>query len=781
MPIVGKPTNKRRVTSNKKTTNRVATNSDNNSNNSTESNPNSNLVPYTWFGLSLAKNSTGKEAVGDCPFCSRSEKFSINIATGQWRCLVCQTGSSKGGGNILTFIRLFYELCLSSNTSNLGFSSLAENRGIKVGTLISWGIVNNVLTNEWLVPAFARTDAKSSKSGESNKSSESGKSVKSDIKLVQLYRYASPGKGRKPTLMATPTVEHYLIGMQLYNPKKSDIYFTEGPWDAMRLWEMLASTKYGEKDKLLSTEFVDKSLLSQSNVIALPSCTVFPSSWVNMFNGMDVNILFDNDHPRTHPKTGQKIPPAAFEATKRVARLLHKTTSSTFYLNWGEEGYDLELESGYDVRDLLKSGIKGMETLSEKLDPVPDEWFTKESLSQDQGLQPKFCDNWETLVAAWRKALKWTPGLDCALSVMLASCASTMTLGEQLWIKIISPASGGKSTLCEALSINKKYTLAKSTIRGFHSGYKGQDGGDEDNSLIAQVNGRTLITKDGDTLLQAPNLTQILSEARDLYDSVSRTHYRNAINRDYEGIRMTWLLSGTSSLRLIDSSELGERFLDCVIMDRIDEELEEDILWRVAHRTAKQVSQEYNGEATSQYSPELMEAMQLTGGYISWLRENVHRVGSNIEFSKKAKTDCIHIAKLVAYMRARPSKHQSEHAERELAARLVSQHIKLASCLALVLNRPSVDEEVKARVRKVGLDTSRGLTLDIARRLYLTGSAGLESRALSLFVHCGEADLRKLLRFMKRIGIVELTGKKTRKAWKLTDRIQSLLEEAAKW
>ena len=146
--------------------------------------------------------------------------------------------------------------------------------------------------------------------------------------------------------------------------------------------------------------------------------------------------------------------------------------------------------------------------------------------------------------SAWRKALKWTDGLDCALSVMLASVTSTMQVGDQLWVKIIGPASCGKSTLCEALSVNDKYILAKSTIRGFHSGYKSDRDGTEDNSLIVQVRNKTLITKDGDTILQSPNLGQILSDARDLYDCTTRSHYKNKMGKDYVGVRMTWILCG---------------------------------------------------------------------------------------------------------------------------------------------------------------------------------------------------------------------------------------------
>src|SRR5690606_14950694 len=122
------------------------------------------------------------------------------------------------------------------------------------------------------------------------------------------------------------------------------------------------------------------------------------------------------------------------------------------------------------------------------------------------------------------------------------------------------------------------------------------DGSGEDYSLISKLGGKTLVVKDGDTLLQSPNLGQILSEARDLYDTVSRSSYRTKQGgRDYQGVRMTFILCGTSSLRKIDSSELGERFLDCVIMEGIDNDLEDEILWRVANRVERNMGVEADG------------------------------------------------------------------------------------------------------------------------------------------------------------------------------------------
>lgn len=426
--------------------------------------------------------------------------------------------------------------------------------------------------------------------------------------------------------------------------------------------------------------------------------------------------------------------------------------------------------------------------------PAPSEWLKTSSnghngsnsktTGEGGGLECTPCSNYTLIVGAWEKAVKWTPGLDHAMAAMLAAVASTRTLGDQLWLKVIGPASCGKSTLCEAISLNKTYVYSKSTIRGFHSGYKTDGGGDgEDNSMIPSINGKTLVTKDGDTLLQSPNLSQILSEARDLYDCTSRTHYRNKMGKDYEGIRMTWLLCGTNSLKTIDQSELGERFLDVVIMDGIDDALEDEILVMAADQADRGLSLEADENTSTHYDPALATAMQLTGGYVNWLRENATNVLSTITMSHWAKNKCAKLGKFIAHMRARPSIRQEEVAEREFAARLVKQLVRLAKCLALVLNKRDVDAEVIARVRQVALDTSRGKTLAMASHLY-DKPEGMHASTMSMYVSLPEEKTKALLRFLKVIGVTELYepdpvgGIKQKPRWRLTKRMFNLYREA---
>lgn len=749
------------------------------------------LKPYLFHGVLLDWDDGDKEAIGDCPWCGRERKFSVNIRTGQWRCFVCAEGTGKGGGNARVFIRKLHE---ESDKATNQYSELAEHRGLlSPDTLMHWNIVRSIITGDWLVPGYG-----------------------ADGKLNQLYKYFK-AKDRW-LLLPTPTLGHQIHGWNLYDPKKSTVYVCEGIWDGLAWWETLSQAKSTETG-LKATANQGASLLADANVLAIPGCGSVGEPfkrWLPLFAGKKVRLLFDSDHPRENEVTHVLSEPAGYGACRRAVEILLRAKpipEEVSFLRWGPEGYNPSLPSGTDLRDVLtgrvrlgkkspETGLAGRLTAAEGLlrllSPIPENWATaqkkgaaKSSISgrevAEEGLGCLPCTNYRQLVMAWRKAMKWTEGLDHGLSVALASVASTGSVGDQLWIKIIGPASCGKSTLAEAISVSP-YVVAKSTIRGFHSGYKveGADGEEVDVSLISQVAGKTLVTKDGDTLLQSPNLEQILSEARDIYDSTSRSHYRNNMGKDYLGIRMTWLLCGTSSLRQIDSSELGERFLDCVIMEGIDDDLEDEILMRVAHRADRALALEATGDITQQYEPEMANAMQLTGGYVNYLRENATDLLSTIDNPDWAKRLCTRLGKFVAHMRARPSSRQDETAEREFAARLVSQHIRLAKCLALVLNRKSVDKEVMRRVRRVSLDTSRGQTLDLVRHLH--GEIdGMENRTLSLLTSRPESKTKEMLRFLKMIGVVDQyvdtssgKGMARRQKWVLTARMRKLYNEVYK-
>lgn len=742
---------------------------------------------YNYHGVDLSWREGLKDLYGTCPFCGTEGKFNVVVASGLFRCVKCEHGNKKGGGNILVFLRKLLEASIKETT---GHEELAKGRKLlDPTTLKAWEVAKSVATDEWLVPGY------------SHKTRE----------LEQLYKYVYiDGKYR---LLPTPGgLGHRLHGLNLWDDSKQTVYVCEGPWDAMALWEMFRRLKE-TGNGLFLTANEQNSILAHCNVIAVPGCNTPHEDWATLFAGKRVIFLFDNDHPKPNKRTGKMDPPAAYNGVIRAAKMWEASRTppeSIGYLHWGAfdwtddhgyTGYDDSLPAGHDIRDELgafsspSERIPAVQGILSRIVEAKAEWFEDGGLNlgatpeddEASRLQPLPCEDYKTLVNAWRKAMKWTDGLDHGLVSMLACVASTDAVGSQLWMKIIGPASCGKTTLAEGVSVAKQYVFARSTIRGFYTGFKYIDPETEeerDISLAESIRGKTLLTKDGDTLIQSPNIGQILSEARDIYDGAGRTNYRQGQDKEYENHRCTWILCGTASLRSIDQSELGERFLDCVVMDSIDDELEDEILWRVANKADRNTALRATGAASTQHPPELSEAMQLTGGYVVYLREFGSDLAAQIESPEWALRLCTRLGKFVAFMRARPSELQDENEEREFAARLVEQIVRYAKFVSVAINSKVVDEAVMARVKMVALDTARGVTLDIAKELYKSGEEGLEAKTVALFVGKDDNRTRKLLKFMREIGITELhtpekhvQGITPRPKWRLTNSVRKLYAE----
>jgi hypothetical protein len=284
------------------------------------------LRPYLFHGLPLVYDKDDKEAICQCPFCDREEKFSVDIGTGQYRCFVCGVS-----GNTYTFIRAIWDLGWEASTYDQYNEFAIHRKLIDFETPMLWSVVRSVLVDNWLIPGYAV-----------------------DGKLNQLYKYVETRDGWK--LYPTPTLGHQLHGRNLYDKKKPIVYVCEGPWDGMALWEMLRRVEVNELDQYQLTFNQKTSLGEVASVLAIPGANTFFKEWIPLFADKDVCFVYDNDHPRVHPKTGARIEPAALEGMKRASKILSSSKTppkSIQYLKWDEAGYDLNLPNGFDIRDIF--------------------------------------------------------------------------------------------------------------------------------------------------------------------------------------------------------------------------------------------------------------------------------------------------------------------------------------------------------------------------------------------------------------------------------------------
>lgn len=734
--------------------------------------PDKHIKPFVFHGMDLRVE--GSQAVGTCPFCDKDRKFSVNLESGLWRCWVCGSGSEKGGGNVYTFLNLLLSLSIA-NTSETAYIDLCNMRGILFpNTLRQWGACISILSGEWLLPGYNQ-----------------------DGKLCQLYEWSQLSSGKR-SLLATPGLSH---GMFLAGELKKEskiIYLAEGPWDGMAFWEAMRSAKDVGEDapRLGVTGSEIASLLKDASVLAAPGCNVFKEEWCKLFSDKSVVLLYDSDKPR---KVNGKTFRAGYDGMRRVAKMLSAGTEAAKeikYLCWGEDGYDPTLSDGADLRDVLTPGVTLkdrmplLESLLNRIQPMPEDWLPgRGEAAVARGsteIECVYCPDWNTLRDSWRFAMDWTQDLDYALSVMLATSLSTLSAGDQLWLKLLGPPSCGKSTLCEAMCVNKRHVKGVSTLRGFHSGYRDPESGGENTSLITKINRKCMVTKDGDTILQMPDRDRILSEARDLFDKTARSDYRNGMGVDWEGIMMTWILAGTRALKLLDQSALGARFIDFEFQTLGDDAID-NTLDRVINRACRTTGiRNQNGSSSNltQHDPAMLKAMQLTGGYINTLCDNDDLL-SQVEIPTDPRRELKLLSLYAASMRARPLvSKEEERYEKELPYRLASQFARLAQCLAGVFTKVQVDEEVMRRVKRCALDTSGGKTVDYAKWLFKAGDEGVDPASLSIWLQEEEVKVRYYLKFLTKIKVVEMfspvakfKGHSPKKRWRLTPGIASIYRE----
>lgn len=707
--------------------------------------------------------------VGDCPFCGREGKFSADVTTGLWRCFVCSAGSVNGGGNGLTFIRLLHARCVES-TVQCTLDTIASDRKLLSGeTVKRWGVCVDV-AGTWLVPGYGP-----------------------DGKLDQLYRRTSLKESSGewvqrllPTPGLWPEGKVHALHMPAahVDSKSREVVVCEGPWDGMALDEVVCPDPAG-----------------LSSVVAVPGCNVWRDEWTEMCRGRKVTLLFDSDHPRQAVPGSQHVSRAGYDGMVRMAKKLSGVASAVRWLRWGPEGYNTEKPSGWDIRDEL--GAAGaredraeiLTSLFEQVEDAPREWFNPASQLSPKGdphhrdsVEALPCCTWRECEAAWKEALHWRVDLSQATAVLLAICASTNQAGNQLFLDLIGSPGSAKTTIARGLLVSG-HCIHLENITKLISGYKKAGEEDTDCSFLARANNKTWVTCEFDVLGSSPQYRDLMGKIRRIFDGETSATYGNS-DKDiiYTALRTPWVRAGTPRMmdRMADydQSQLGDRFMRFIISDPAQEEKRSIIRSALRSERAALVEQA-NCMAGSTVDPKTRRAHALTGGYVDWLRANVEQLITKVDVPEYAEEFCIDLAELCADLRARPTEDKRKlevHDSKELPTRLARQNVRLATCLAVVMNKLLVDSEVLGIVRKVALDTAYGHSQTMAYWLCSQNPkagdgrtyqecGGLMLGTLEAWTHMPRERLQNYLSFLCKIGVLEMRDiKHAGNAWLLTER-----------
>lgn len=780
------------------------TNVDNEQSTTTSSSQPNQLRPYTFHGLSLSIR--GGHGVGDCPFCGKENKFSVDTTTGLWRCFVCSAGTTSGGGNSLVFLRLLHERSLgrtfgnrdastgrngqvgpsspngdvhraspngiSPNRAIPSFASIvaSDRRLLDPVTVTAWGVCQSIIDDSWLVPGYG-----------------------TDGKLNQLYRRAKILIKREWvwSLLPTPGIwpEGKVHALHLpakdFDPTRAIINICEGPWDGMTMWEMVGARP-------------------DCNIVAVPGCNVWRDEWSAMCRGKHVVLWFDSDHPITEALNQGRTVRPGFDGMCRVAKRLSGVAASVKFIRWGEEGYDPEKSTGWDLRDHLSQAdtIEGrkalLNELVSKIEDAPRDWFsstqafiTSSSSQQVESLESIECQTWANCETSWTKAIQWRQDLSDALAVTLAACASTKQGGNQLFVDFVGSPGVAKTTILRGALVSR-HCVHVENITKIMSGYKKPGEDNVDCSFLVRANNKTWITCEFDTVLSSPQYHDLMGKMRRIFDGETSSTYGNSDeDRIYRALRTPWLRAGTWKMMHQDQSQMGDRFLRLIINDPLENE-KRNIVRSAIRSERSAILETSNGTTSSLLDPKTRLAYGLTGGYIDWLRANVEDKLPLIAMSEEAEDRCIDLAELSADLRARPTTDKRKganedshsYSSKELPTRLARQNVRLAICLAVVQNKHIVDYEVLRIVCKVALDTAHGHSLNIVKWLCSPNPkapgrdyqdcGGFTDTSLSVWTGMSAERIASYLLFLKGIDVVRPVTIHSRTQWMLTDRVYDL-------
>lgn len=428
-----------------------------------------------------------------------------------------------------------------------------------------------------------------------------------------------------------------------------------------------------------------------------------------------------------------------------------------------------------------------------KVEDAPREWIgaaaSTNGKARGASCEAQECATWEQCEAAWVEAMRWRRDMADALAVMLSICASTKQGGNQLFLQLVGSPGSGKTCMCEGLLVSN-HCHHLEHLTGFHSGWKMPgDEGDEDCSLIARINGKTLVTCEADVMMSSPRFNELMGQQRRIFDGKSGATYKNT-NKDtlYSGLRTPWIMAGTKAMMDHDQSHLGDRFLRFIIPD--PDQAEKRSIVRSALRSERlAILESANGTAGSIVDQLTRAAHALTGGYVDWLRAYADEKLAAVDVPLAAEDHCADLAELSADLRARPNEDRwkvEPNDSKELPTRLARQNIRMAMCLAVVLNKNVVDAEVMRIVRRVALDTAHGHSLNIVRWLCLPNPkaenrlyqecGGLMLGTLETWSGMAMDRLQRYLSFLRKIGVLVMckNGGRMGDSWVLDERVYDL-------
>jgi ribosomal protein L37AE/L43A len=501
------------------------------------------------------------------------------------------------------------------------------------------------------------------------------------------------------------------LPLKLYRPFdrqefKEQVVICEGEWDVLAL----------------------KGVLPEGiSICGMPGASTFKDEWIPYFQGKRVTLLYDKDD-------------AGQQGTVKAVRKLVPVAHSVEYIKWPEEF------AGKDVRDAVIQYEEGTwEWVQENLSSSQEISAGTESGIALKNTLPATdpITTYEDLERIVKQNLYCTDDFLACVATCLAVCISPYVPEEPIWIFLVGPPSGGKTTLVECFGDSHMYVECQSQLHAkmLVSGYRDADG--DDASFLPKLKMRTLIIKDYTTVLSMSREAQseLNGILRDVFDGSYKKQFGNKVVRHYGKIKFGMINSVTRAIHAAGASWLGERFLKIECLgDDFDEQ--------------KHIYHSLNNyENKDQRRAKLQRTVI---GYLDHLISNLPNQLPEIpeEFENEVIIPC---ALLVSYLRTQVERRGDDsllyRPAKEVASRLAIQLKKIAQCLMLVYKEEVPGARITRVITKIALDSCIPFHLEVVKAVDLR--PGITRAELRKELNVPDKNVGRLLQDLMQLQILE--------------------------
>lgn len=646
---------------------------------------------YTYF-IADFKVETDNELTGTCPFCTKENHFYMNTVSATYSCKKCNEE-----GSYQDFLAAIYKR-IQEGTTDEELLRFTAQKGVPLPALKKAKVA--YYANKFWLPAY-----------------DAALKV-CDLRHRSLLKKEMSMKGGKKGV----------VGLETLNGKKGNCFITEGYSDALALRWLF--DRCGKNWKAVS----------------FPGCNTCDTTWAARFEGWDIIICFDND-PEAEGEFDEST--NKVKGTYKVAAFLGQTAKSVKYLVWPEER---NLPKGYDVRQFVISGKKNPEnTLKEfvgLIKPKHCHYYRNPNNDVEIDIKPTYSDSEATASAIIQKTIDAHAQLNInyknAIKVGLATAISQHFPGSSnIFMLLVGPVASGKTLITGAYEKAAR-ALYESTLTStaLVSGWGLGQSTIADPSLMARVNNRCMVLKDlTEVFANEQEAAVVFSILRGAYDGMVERTFGTG-KRSYR-TNMSFLGGVTDSIRGYNDNHLGNRFL---MYNLEATKGEEELIQEKALNM-----QLFGGESLADLQEMVdaflnrdwcIDAEKLAGKIPNWFRQKLKP-----------------LTRLAALLKSKVIRHQygfqaGQIAQRhrdETGNRIVVQLEKLAFGLALIDDKPFIDEEIYKLLYKVAFDTVECFQTEIILTLLEAGvplsvdNIGAMTKIPDLFIKLQDAEFLGLI------------------------------------